>query len=307
MQTITSRRVRTSYGCGALLLVSLAAATTAGAATLDRIKETGHIRFGYFADARPFTYRGASGGVEGYGAALCERIAEQAKGELGLGSISVDWVPITGTDPFAEVQQGNIDVLCTPTSVTLNRRRQVSYSIPVFPGGARAVVRANAPTALREALADTPSTKPVWRGSPAAHTLRETTVATVSGTTAEIWLTGAISAFQIGAKLAPVPNFATGLQQLRDGKADVFFGDRAAILGAMDPATAKDFVILDRVFTREQYALAVPRGDEDFRLVVDRALSVLFASGEIANVYARAFGPPDAATRTYFQWNTLTQ
>ncbi len=54
----------------------------ASAATLDQIKETGHIKFGYFADARPFTQRSDSGAVDGYSAALCQLIAEQVKQQL---------------------------------------------------------------------------------------------------------------------------------------------------------------------------------------------------------------------------------
>jgi polar amino acid transport system substrate-binding protein len=49
------------------------------------------------------------------------------------------------------------------------------------------------------------------------------------------------------------------------------------------------------------------RGDEDFRLAVDRALSTLYASGDIANVYAKSFGPPSDAVRTFFLWNTMIQ
>ena len=289
------------------VLFGLGAASSATAATLDRIRETGHIRLGYLPDAAPFTLKNATGAVEGYGASLCERVAEQIKGELGLPSLTLDWVPVESGSALSSVQQGTIDVLCTPSSVTLNRRREVSYSVPVFPGGARAVLRADAPTALREALSDTPSLKPVWRGSPAAKTLRNTSVGVVSGTTTEPWLTGAISTFQIGARIVPVPDYRTGLQQLREGKIDIFFGDRAAAAGAMDPAESKDFVTLDRIFTREPYALALQRGDEDFRLVVDRGLSALYASGDIGNVYTRSFGAPSEAVRAFFLWNTMIQ
>jgi len=40
----------------------------------------------------------------------------------------------------------------------------------------------------------------------------------------------------------------------------------------------------------EPYALALARGDSDFRLAVDRALSRIYRSGEIAAVFARTFG-----------------
>lgn len=291
----------------AVLCVTGLAATSASAATLERIRETGRIKFGYFADARPFTYKTANGAVEGYGASLCQSVAEQAKSELGLSDLTLDWVPVTVDERLHDIEQGSIDVLCTPTSVTLSRRREVSYSIPVFPGGARAVLRADAPLALREALADTPSTKPVWRGSPAAKTLRSLSIAAVKESTTQTWLITGMSKFQVGARLVLVPDFRTGLQLLRAGKVDVFFGDRSAMLGAMDASARNDFLILDRMFTHELYGLAVPRGDEDFRLLVDRALSTLYASGGIDSVYTQAFGAPNDAVRTFFRWNTLMQ
>jgi polar amino acid transport system substrate-binding protein len=302
----SSRNVSRAAAALGVLLLALGATSSATAATMDRIKETGRIRFGYFTDVRPFTYKDAAGAVEGYGASLCQRIAEQVKGELALSDLTVDWVPLSSSDRLAKIQQGDIDVLCTPTSLTLNGRREVSYSIPVFPGGARAVLRADAPTALREALAETPSTRPTWRGSPAAKTLRSTSAGTVSGTTTEVWLTGVVTAFQIGGRIVPVPDFRSGLQQLSEGKIDLFFGDGAAIAGAMEPSQRDEFVILDRQFTHELYGLAVPRGDEDFRLVVDRALSALYAT-DIDSVYAKWFGPPTDAVRTFFKWTTLTQ
>ena len=38
------------------------------------------------------------------------------------------------------------------------------------------------------------------------------------------------------------------------------------------------------------YALALPRGDADFRLEVDRALSRLFRNGGAKKVFQQAFG-----------------
>ena len=130
------------------------AAMPASAATLDRIKETGTIKLGYLTDARPFSFRNESGAAEGYAVALCQQVADQAKKELALPSLTVEWVPVTLENRLREVQQGGIDLLCTPTSVTLARRQDVAFSIPVFAGGNRAVVRADAPAALRDALAD---------------------------------------------------------------------------------------------------------------------------------------------------------
>jgi len=62
-------QLRLSSRAIALFAVSCIALTTAlpaAAATLDRIRETGRIKFGYLVDARPFSFQNAAGDPEGY-------------------------------------------------------------------------------------------------------------------------------------------------------------------------------------------------------------------------------------------------
>jgi polar amino acid transport system substrate-binding protein len=293
----------------AALATSLACAAwlPASAATLDRIQETGHIRLGYLDDVRPFSYRNEAGSPDGYSVALCQQVAERVKVQLNLPQLAVDWVQVPFENRLSQVQQGTIDLLCAPLSETVARRQQVSFSIPVFPGGVRAVLRADAPKALKNALSEHPASRPVWRGSPAAKLLEKKTFAVVAGSTTEPWLAGRILMFQIDARTVKVPDYRTGLQQLLDGKADVFFGDRALILGALDDSSRQKVEILDRLLTYEPLKLPLARGDEDFRLLVDRTLSEMYTSGRIADLYAKWGGTFDDKTRTFFMWTTLAQ
>ena len=43
------------------------------------------------------------------------------------------------------------------------------------------------------------------------------------------------------------------------------------------------------------------RGDDAFRLLVDRSLSRLFRSKDLAPLYTRYFGAPDTGTLEFFQ------
>ena len=54
-----------------LFCVALAVALPASAQTLDRIRDAGRIRFGYLADARPYSFRNDAGAPDGYAVALC--------------------------------------------------------------------------------------------------------------------------------------------------------------------------------------------------------------------------------------------
>ena len=281
-----------------------AAALPAAAATLDRIRESGSIKLGYLADARPFSFRNEAGAADGYAVALCQQVADQVKKGLALPSLRVEWVPVTPDDRLSDVQQGNVDLLCAPTSATLARRQDVSFSIPIFAGGNRAVLRADAPTALLEALGEAKGPRAVWRGQPAAKVLKGTSIAVVGGTTSETWLKSRREALQVDARIVPVVDYRSGLQQVRDGTADVFFGERALGLGALSDKERGEFVILDRLFTNEPAALALARGDEDFRLLVDHALSKFYASSAFGELYKRWHGAFNDSTRTYFEWNT---
>lgn len=287
----------------AVVLAALAA-VPASAATLDRIRETGTIKLGYLADARPFSFRNEAGAADGYAVALCKQVADQVREGLALPDLRVEWTPVTFENRLSDVQQGNIDVLCAPIGETLTHRQEVSLSIPIFAGGNRAVLRANAPAALREALGESPSNRAIWRGAPAAKVLKGTSIAVVSDTTSAKWLEGRRAALQVDARLVPVADYRSGLRQLLDGKVDVFFGERSIVLGALSDSERKDLVILDRLFTHEPFALALARGDEDFRLLVDRSLRQLYASGGFGDLYKRWCGEFDERTRTFFIWST---
>jgi polar amino acid transport system substrate-binding protein len=290
-------------------LLALAGTMLAGAmpasagATLDRIKETGHIRLGYVPDAKPFTWMGGSS-PEGYGVQVCEAVVGQLKIQLGLPDLKTDWVAVSIESRFAEVQTGNVDLLCLPTSDSLSNREQASFSLPVFAGGNRAVIRRDASAALRQTLSGERPDKPVWRGSPAAKLLADTTFAVVPRTSTEAWLNERGAALGIKARVTQVADYRSGLQAVLDRKADVFFGDRSVILGALDPAQRDQFIVVDRLFTHEQAGFALLKNNDDFRLAVDTALSNIYPSKNFADLFARWFGPMDERAKTFFMWST---
>jgi putrescine:ornithine antiporter len=65
--------------------------------------------------------------------------------------------------------------------------------------------------------------------------------------------------------------------------------------------------VLDRQFTYAPFAMAMKRGSEDLRLLVDRSLSRLYRSGEITQVYSRFFGAPGKGTQQFFEHTALPE
>jgi ABC-type amino acid transport substrate-binding protein len=283
-------------------------AASASAATLDRVKAAAKLTLGYRIDAQPFSYRDSSGAPAGYSVALCKKIADQVKTELGLSTLSVEWVPVRVPDRFSDVQQGKIDLLCGGASATLTRMKEVSFSIPIFPGGIGALLRADSPGPLRDLLTGAPPlTHPVWRGSPARTFLEKKTFAVVKGTTSEPWLAGRLKQFEIDASVMAVESYDAGIQRVLDRKADVLFGDRAILLAAATRNASEDLLVLDRLFTYEPIALGFARGDEDLRLLVDRTLSRTYRSKELGPLYSKWFGSLEEGEVTFFQRSALPE
>jgi ABC-type amino acid transport substrate-binding protein len=302
-----ARLVPLATALSAFMLLLLAGAMPSLAATMDAIQKSGKLVLGYRLDARPFSYRDAQGNAAGYSVALCRKVADDLKAELKGGTLAVEFVPVSSEDRFSALQQGKIHVLCDPATETLARRRTVSFSIPVFASGTGALVRSDAPRRLKEVLSGVRVSGPVWRGS-AYQTLEKRTFAVVAGTTGERWVAQRRDELGLNAEVVAVKDYAAGLRRLTEEAADALFGDRAILLDAAKhgPSAGK-LVLLDRHFTRETVSLGLPRGDEEFRLLVDRSLSRLFRSKDIGPLYEAHFGKPDKSALTFYELIALPE
>lgn len=275
--------------------------------TLARITKAGQVNFGYRADARPFAYKDESGNAAGYAVAMCMEVADALKGELGVANLKVQWVPVTLEDRFNAVQQGKVDLLCGGDAPNVARRKVVSFSTPIFPDGISALVRKDANPHLREVLSGVRSTDPAWRAS-AGALLSKQTFSYVTNSAAQDWVRAKASEFQLTSEKVPVDGYETGARRVIDQMASVFFGDRALLLDAARRSPQPDkLMVIERRYTQAPLALALARGDEDFRLFVDRALSKFYGSNELKALYGKWFGTPDAGALTFYLWSTVPE
>ncbi len=93
------------------------------------------------------------------------------------------------------------------------------------------------------------------------------------------------------ATVTPVKTHAEGLAMLDSGKLAAYFADRT-ILWVLQASskTPEKLLLADEYLTIEPYALGLPKGDDDFRYEIDRALSGIYRSGEIVPILIRTFG-----------------
>jgi putrescine:ornithine antiporter len=287
-------------------VLPLAVPEPASAATLERMQQTGELTLGYRADARPFSYKDESGNATGYAVGLCQQVAEKIKSDQGISTLTVEWVPVTVEDQFQLVRDGKVDLLCGEAE-TLTSRKDVDFSVPIFPGGIGALLRANAPVGLKEVLSGRPPSGPLWRGYP-AQILEKQTLCAVGGTPSEKWVSDSLDKLQLTASIVPVKSYEEGVQRALNGSCNVFFADRSILLDeARRGPSASDLTVLKRQFTYAPLALALERNDADFRLVVDRALSQLFGSQNFHDLYVKWFGEPNESVDTFFKLSTLPE
>ncbi|HTT13689.1 MAG TPA: putrescine-ornithine antiporter [Burkholderiaceae bacterium] len=305
-----ARKPALAGGVAAAVLLALAFVAAAmlpgpahaqAAAAPEGVMQTGKLAFGYYADARPFSYDD-SGKPAGYAVELCGKVAEQLKADLGLPALEVSWVRITRESQLAALRDGKINAVCGEP-VTLSARKEVSFSIPIFQGGIGALLRTDAPAGLSRALSERPSsTRPLWRGTPTQALLQAQTLAVVEGSPGEKALADRLAELQLTATVITVKDFTEGVQAVAERKANVFFADRSILLDAArrSPA-ASDLKVLDRRFTLAPIGIAMRRGEEDGRLAVDRALSRIYAAQGFRAAYAKYFGEPDADMVGFFR------
>ncbi len=243
----------------------------AEADVLARLSQGEPLRIGFREDAAPFSYRNDLGNPVGFSIELCGVVVRDLKQELGLPDLLVEFIPVGAESRFAALQDGTIDLLCGATTATLSRRELVDLSIPTFIDGASVLYRKGGPADFE---------------SLAGHK-----VGVRGGTTTEAALQEALAELSVAAEVVSVSDHTDGLAMLEKNELAAYFADQSILLFLLLQSGAQDELWLSgRFFTREPYALALPRGDDDFRLFVDRSLSRLYRSGAMGKVFTKSFG-----------------
>ncbi|MEO1204267.1 MAG: transporter substrate-binding domain-containing protein, partial [Pseudomonadota bacterium] len=125
-----------------LLVVSATAQADNHEGTLDRIAKTGEFRIGFVPTAPPLSFQDRNGNAVGYSIDLCRHIATTIKEELELESINVTYTPLmTIEDRISAVENGDVDIECGATTVTLGRRQRVDFTLMTFITGSAVLSR----------------------------------------------------------------------------------------------------------------------------------------------------------------------
>jgi ABC-type amino acid transport substrate-binding protein len=268
------------------LIPALAAPAVAQTGTLAKIRKQGAITMGYLDGSAPFSFRDANGQPQGYSVELCRAIASGIRAQLKLKNLETRWVLLTIQNRLEAVKSGRVDIECSTTTWTLGRQANVDFSLITFVDGGSILTRVESEAGR---IAD-------FNGK---------RIAVISGTTTEKALKETLERRAIKARVITIKSRDEGLRLLESGAVEGFASDRIVLIGVVLTSETKGaFKLLDEDFSVEPYALALPRGDHDYRLAVNRVLARLYRSGDIQKIYDQwlgRLGPPSVLlSATYF-------
>ena len=270
----------------AMLMLASLSAPAASQGSLDRIRERGVITMGYIDGAAPFSFVGPDKQPQGFSTDLCREIAVGIRTQLKLEKLETRWVVLTIQERLEAVRTGQVDIECSTTTWTLSRQAIVDFSLIIFVDGGSILARSDAAFGR---LLDFDGKR----------------IAVITGTPTEQVLRQSLAQRSIKASVVPVKTRAEGFKLLNDSKVEGFASDRTTLIELVTASPGSGtFKLLEEDFSIEPYAFALPRGDHEFRLAVNRVLARLYRSGEIGSIYNRwlgRLGPPSLLlSATYF-------
>jgi glutamate/aspartate transport system substrate-binding protein len=246
----------------------------AASQTLDKIKETGKIAFGYREASIPFAYLGADNKPTGLSLELCAAVADRLKSELKRPALEIEYIPVNASNRIPLLQNGTIDIECGSTTNTTERQKQVTFSIATYVASPRWLVSASsAVTGL--------------------NGLEGQTVVVTQGSLNFAGAQKSITDQKLNAKIVQAKDHAESLLMLSTGRAAAWFEDDILVAGlvanALDP---KAYRMLPVTYAPTYYGLMTRRDDPEFKALVDAAIREKMTSGEFNKLYSRWFEQP---------------
>jgi len=240
--------------------------------TLAKIEKSGEFVIGYRADASPLSYENADGQPSGYSVDLCKRIAASVNAHFPDKNIQTKFVRIGADERISAVVDGKIDIECGSTTITLSRQEKVDFSLPTFVTGGSVLSRKSA-------------------GVQAMSDLAGKTVGVAKDTTTVEQLRTHLEQNLIDAEIVIVDNRNDGMRRLNRGDIDALASDQIVLIGqVIEAINPQQYSLVTEIFSYEPYGFALRRDDADFRLVVNRALSQIYRSGQHSEIFYKWIG-----------------
>lgn len=239
--------------------------------TLRRIRDTGVILIGVREASVPFSFLDANKSPQGYSVDICLKVADAIKAELKMPRLEVRFVRVSSADRIPMVLEGKIDLECGSTTNTRDRQKQVAFAYTTFVAGIKMLVKKNSNISGIEDL-------------------RGKTIVVTKGTTSEKIMSVKNDEQLLGLNIIVAADHNESFRMVEEGKVAAFPMDDVLLYGLISKSkNPDDFAVVGKYLSVEPYAIMMRRDEPQLERVVNKALSDLFASGEIRKLYAKWF------------------
>ena len=254
-------------------LCATASAAPALDGTLKKAKDTGVFTIGYRDASVPFSYLDADGKSIGYGNEICKKVASEVEKAVGR-KLTIKWQPITSGNRIPLLLNGTYDIECGSTTNSLERQKQVAFGTTYFRVSVTAAVKKSS-------------------GINSFKDLNGKNVSTTAGTTS-VTLLKDLRKNGISTRVTPAKDHAEAFQLLAQDRVVANVMDDILLAGQI--ANSKkpgDFKLLSDSISEEPYGPML-RKDPQFKALVDKTITGMMKSGELAKLYATWFTKPIA-------------
>ena len=257
-----------------ILVLACPVAAEAAGSTLDKIRETGAITIGYRESSIPFSYLGPNQEPIGFSLDLCAPIVEHVKSATKLDKIKVHYVPVNSSNRIPLLQNGAIDIECGGTANSVERQKQVAFTVATFVSQPRWLTKRSSGIANVQGLGGK-------------------VIVVTQGSNAVGFAQAIDNKMRNGFRIVQGKDHAESLLMLESDRAAAFMEDDILLAGlkVRSPNSA-NLVFLPDTYDKTVYGLMVRKDDPAFKAVADDTLKGMMADGTFLKLYAKWFQSP---------------
>ena len=260
-----------------ILVVILAVVVAFGAAapslaqpdTLEKIKSTGVLIIGTRTGSPPFAYVNKNNEWVGFSIDLVEQLVKPSVEKAVGRPIKIEKKESTPPTRIPLLTSNAVDLIAGTMTDTPQRRESVDFSLTFFYTGAQFLVKKGSPIKSIDDIGG--KRVAAQQGSTNARIIREKVPT---------------------AQLREFPDQPSAFQALVQGQVDAYTNDGIQLYGLKAKSPSPDqWDVVGDFYSREPYGMAMRKGDEDFKQVVDAGLKQALESGKYFELYDKWFGP----------------
>ncbi|WP_417553526.1 amino acid ABC transporter substrate-binding protein [Marinomonas fungiae] len=242
-------------------------AQEAPSSRLERIETTGLMVAGYRETSVPFSYLDPYAPA-GMGVDLTFKVLDAVREKLNRPDIQLRWNPVTLSTRLPMMTSNTIDINCATDTHTKEREALVDFSVSYYLSELSGAVRSDR---LINSLQDLAGLKiSVARNTTTTELLQETLGKDLPFT------------------VTYYPTNRQALKAVHDEEADVYINSDAIIGGELLRMNSNsNLKIVGFGGEPEPFACMLPKGDQEFKALVDETFVKMMQSGEMTAIYNR--------------------